>query len=259
MNIKGKVALVTGAGSGIGAACAQILADYGIRVAVTDINIESARMSVDVIRRAQGEALAYAMDVSDEQMVDEVFRNVVNDFGTIDILLCNAGIQIVHSFPDFPFSDWQKMLKIHADGAFLTSRAAYRIMQHNNGGKIVFMGSVHSHLASALKAPYCFAKHGILGLARVIAKEGVEHNIQSYVICPGFVRTPLAEKQIPEQAKIKGISEEEVIKNIMLKDTIDGKFTTFKEVADLLIYFIQDEQGALSGQSILVSHGWGMI
>jgi len=120
------------------------------------------------------------------------------------------------------------------------------------------MGSVHSHEASKLKVAYVAAKHGLLGMARVLAKEGAEHNVTANVVCPGFVRTPLVDKQIPEQAKELGITEAEVIRNVMLKDTVDGEFTTTDDVADAVLFFAGSSTNALTGQSLVVSHGWFM-
>ena len=151
------------------------------------------------------------------------------------------------------------MLAIHLDGAFLTTRAALRQMyKQGDGGSIIYMGSVHSKEASPLKAPYVTAKHGLIGLAKVVAKEGAAHKVRANVICPGFVRTPLVEKQIPEQAKTLGISEEDVIKKIMLKDSVDGEFTTVADVAEVALFFASFPTNALTGQSLVVSHGWFM-
>ena len=137
---------------------------------------------------------------------------------------------------DFPFADWKKLLSIHLDGAFLTTKACLKHMYAAKYGRVVYMGSVHSKEASKLKAPYVTAKHGLIGLAKVLAKEGAEFNVAANVVCPGFVRTPLVDKQIPEQAKELGISEDEVIKHVMLKDTVDGEFTTTDDVADAVLY-----------------------
>ena len=126
------------------------------------------------------------------------------------------------------------------------------------GGSVIFMGSVHSKEASVLKAPYVTAKHGLIGLAKVIAKEGGKHGVRANVICPGFVRTPLVEKQIPEQAKTLGLSEEDVVKKVMLKDTVDGEFTTVQDVAEVALMFASFPSNALTGQSLVVSHGWSM-
>jgi len=177
----------------------------------------------------------------------------------IDILVANAGIQIVHPIEDFPFADWKKIIAIHLDGSFLTTKAAIKHMYAGGkGGSIIYMGSVHSHEASRLKAAYVAAKHGILGLARVVAKEGGPKGVRANVVCPGFVRTPLVNKQIPEQAAALKITEAEVIKNVMLKDTVDGEFTTTEDVANVVAFLAGFESSALTGQSVVVSHGWSM-
>jgi 3-hydroxybutyrate dehydrogenase len=154
---------------------------------------------------------------------------------------------------------WDATLAIHLDGAFLTTRAALRQMYaHRRGGSIIYMGSVHSKEASVLKAPYVTAKHGLIGLAKVVAKEGAAHGVRANVICPGFVRTPLVDRQILEQAKELGLSKEEVIKNVMLKETVDGEFTTVQDVAQAALFFAAFPSNALTGQSLVVSHGWFM-
>jgi len=130
--------------------------------------------------------------------------------------------------------------------------------ESGNGGSVIMMGSAHSKVASPLKAPYVTAKHGLLGLARVIAVEGAAYGVRSNVICPGFVRTPLVEKQIPEQARDLGITEEEVVKNVMLKDTVDGEFSTVNDIAETAVFLAAFPTNALTGQSIVVSHGWFM-
>jgi 3-hydroxybutyrate dehydrogenase len=130
--------------------------------------------------------------------------------------------------------------------------------RQGSGGSIIYMGSVHSKEASMLKAPYVTAKHGLLGLARTVAKEGAKDGIRANVICPGFVRTPLVEKQIPEQAQALGISEDDVIRKVMLKDTVDGEFTTVQDVAQCAVFLAAFKTNALTGQSITVSHGWHM-
>ncbi len=199
------------------------------------------------------------MDVTNEAQVDGGFEKAVKAFGKIDILVSNAGIQIVAPIDQFEFANWKQLIAIHLDGAFLTTRAALRQMyKQGTGGSIIYMGSVHSKEASVLKAPYVTAKHGLIGLAKVVAKEGAKHHVRANVICPGFVRTPLVDKQIPEQAKELGISEEDVIKKVMLKETVDGEFTTVEDVAEAALFFAGFESNALTGQSLVVSHGWFM-
>jgi 3-hydroxybutyrate dehydrogenase len=259
MSLKDKVAIVTGAASGIGKEVARQFFEQGVKVAIADIAIAAADAVAKEFDASGERALGVAMDVTDEAQVDAGVEEVVRRFGGVDILVSNAGIQIVAPVEEFKFSDWKKMLAIHLDGAFLTTRACLRHMYaQGRGGTIIYMGSVHSKEASLLKAPYVTAKHGLEGLARVVAKEGASHNVRSNVICPGFVRTPLVDKQIPEQAKELGISEQEVIKNVMLKETVDGEFTTLDDVARTAVFLADFPTNALTGQSIVVSHGWHM-
>jgi len=150
------------------------------------------------------------------------------------------------------------MLAIHLDGAFLTTKACVPHMYKQGSGSIIYMGSVHSKEASLLKSAYVTAKHGLIGLAKVVSKEGAKHGVRANVICPGFVRTPLVDKQIPEQAQELGISEADVIKKVMLKDTVDGEFTTTDDVAEVALLFASFPTNALTGQSLVVSHGWFM-
>ena len=259
MSLKGKVALVTGAASGIGRECVLNMAAKGAKVVIADLSLEKGNLVVDEIKKAGGEAMAVAMDVGDVAQVNAGIDACVKAFGGIDILVSNAGIQIVYPIEEFPFADWKKLLSIHLDGAFLTTQAAIKHMYAaGKGGKIIYMGSVHSHEASKLKSAYVTAKHGLLGLARVVAKEGGPHGVSANVVCPGFVRTPLVEKQIPEQAAELHITEDEVIKNVMLKDTVDGQFTTVDDIAETVAFLAGTETNAITGQSIIVSHGWFM-
>jgi 3-hydroxybutyrate dehydrogenase len=259
MKLQDKVAIVTGAASGIGRAIADRFAREGASVVIADLNKEAADAAAAAIRSRGGQALGVAMDVTSEQDVNAGVAATVAAFGGVDILVSNAGIQIVHPLEEFTYAEWKKMMAIHVDGAFLTTRACLPHMyKSGRGGSIIFMGSVHSKEASMLKAPYVTAKHGLIGLAKVIAKEGGRHGVRANVICPGFVRTPLVEKQIPEQAQQFSISEEEVIKKIMLKDTVDGEFTTLDDVAEVALLFAGFPSNALTGQSLVVSHGWFM-
>jgi 3-hydroxybutyrate dehydrogenase len=258
MKLKGKAALVTGAASGIGKEIATIFAREGARTAIVDVNRDGAEAVAADIRANGGQAIGVHMDVCNESAVIEGTASIVSAFGGIDILVSNAGIQIVHPIESFPFDEWKKLLSIHLDGAFLTTRACLPHMYASGGGSIIYMGSVHSKEASMLKAPYVAAKHGLIGLAKVVAKEGAKHGVRANVICPGFVRTPLVEKQIPEQAKALGISEADVITRVMLKETADGEFTTLQDVAEATLFFAAFPSNALTGQSLVVSHGWFM-
>ncbi|HEY4080670.1 MAG TPA: 3-hydroxybutyrate dehydrogenase [Burkholderiaceae bacterium] len=259
MQLKDKVAYITGSASGIGKEIAVMFAQEGAKIVIADLNQAAADATAAEIKASGGQAIGVAVDVTNEEQVNASVEAGVAAFGGIDILISNAGIQIVHPVEEFEFADWKKMLAIHLDGAFLTTKACIKHMYaQGRGGSIIYMGSVHSKEASLLKAPYVTAKHGLIGLAKTVAKEGAKHGVRANVICPGFVRTPLVEKQIPEQAKTLGISEDDVIKKVMLKETVDGEFTTTEDVARVALLFAAFPTNALTGQSLVVSHGWFM-
>ncbi|HME38874.1 MAG TPA: 3-hydroxybutyrate dehydrogenase [Steroidobacteraceae bacterium] len=258
MRLQDKVAVVTGAASGIGREIARTFARAGAKLAIFDLDAAGAHACAAEINRGGGQAIAVAMDVTSEAEVEAGMAAVADAFGRLDVLVSNAGIQFVAPLEELKFADWKRLLAIHLDGAFLCTRAALRQMYTQGGGSIIYMGSVHSKEASLLKGPYVTAKHGLIGLAKVVAKEGARHGVRANVICPGFVRTPLVDKQIPEQAKALGISEQAVIRDVMLKETVDGEFTTVADVAAAALFFASFESNALTGQSLVVSHGWSM-
>ena len=259
MNLKDKVCIITGAASGIGYGIATRFIADGAMVVIADLKLDLAQQAADALTATgPGAAMAVEMNVTDEAQVNAGVAQVVEKWGRIDVLISNAGIQIVHRLEDFPFNEWKRLLAIHLDGAFLTSKACLPHMYKAGSGSIIFMGSVHSKEASPLKSAYVTAKHGLLGLARVISKEGAEHGVRANVICPGFVKTPLVEKQIPEQARDLGISKKEVVNHMMLGETVDHTFTTIEDVAEVAHVFAAFPSNALTGQSLVVSHGWYM-
>ncbi|WP_156840692.1 3-hydroxybutyrate dehydrogenase [Novosphingobium aquimarinum] len=259
MTLKDKACIITGAASGIGNAIAHRYAKAGGKVAIADIKMDAAQAAADEIAKTYGtEAMAVEMDVTSEDAVNAGVQKVVDAWGGVDVLVSNAGIQIVNPVEDYAFADWKKMLAIHLDGAFLTSKACLPHMYAKGAGSIIFMGSVHSKEASPLKSAYVTAKHGLMGLSRVIAKEGGKKGVRTNVICPGFVKTPLVDKQIPEQAKELGISEDEVVSKVMLGQTVDTEFTTVEDIAEVALFFAAFETNALTGQSLVASHGWYM-
>jgi len=259
MTLDDKVCIITGAARGIGEDIARRYLADGAKVAIADLRLDAAEATAArLTAELPGEAIGVEMDVTDEAAVEAGVQRVIDRWGRIDVLVSNAGIQIVHPLHAFPYEDWRKMLAIHLDGAFLTSRACLPHMYRQGSGSVILMGSVHSKEASPLKAAYVTAKHGLLGLCRVLAKEGAAHGVRANVICPGFVKTPLVEKQIPEQAKSLGISEQEVIDTVMLGKTVDQEFTTVEDVAAIAHLFAAFPTNALTGQSMVVSHGWFM-
>jgi 3-hydroxybutyrate dehydrogenase len=255
MNLSNKTALITGAAGGIGKAIAKRFVSAGAKVAIADLKDDAAKATASELG---SNAYAIEMDVTDETSVNSGIAQTISQFGKLDILVSNAGVQIVHKAEDFPFADWKRMMAIHLDGAFLTTKAVLPHMYARGSGSIILMGSVHSKEASPLKSAYVTAKHGLLGLNKVLAKEGGKHGVRSNLICPGFVRTPLVEKQIPEQAARLGISEDDVVKKLMLGGTVDGEFTTLEDVAEVALMFASFPTNALTGQSLVVSHGWFM-
>ena len=258
MRLEDQVAVITGAASGIGLEVARTFAREGARVAIADIDGPEASKAAAELSRGGAEAIALAMDVTREDQVETGITRVVETWGRLDVLVCNAGIQVISPVETLSLADWQRVLAVHLDGAFLATRAALRPMYARGSGSIIYMGSVHSREASVLKAPYVTAKHGLLGLTRVVAKEGARHGVRANLIAPGFVRTPLVERQIPQQAAALGLSEEQVVRQVMLKETVDGEFTTTRDVAEAALFFASFESAALTGQSLIVSHGWSM-
>ena len=259
MKLAGKVAVVTGAASGLGAAIARAYAAEGARVAIADLDAEAAERMAAELRAAGGEAMGLGLDVTSEDQVTQGIDAVATAFGGIDILVSNAGFQHLDSIADVSFDNWKRIMAVHLDGGFLTTRAALRHMYaQGRGGTVILMGSVHSKEASVSKGPYVVAKHGLLGLCRTVAKEGAAHGVRANLICPGFVRTPLVENQIPELAKRMGLSEAQLISDVILRTTVDGEFTTVGDIADVAVFLAAFPTAALTGQSINVSHGWNM-
>jgi 3-hydroxybutyrate dehydrogenase len=259
MKLQGQVCLITGAASGIGKAIASKFAAQGGKIAIADLNQDAAETVAYELRQSGAAAISIPMDVTDENQVNAGVASLMQTWGRVDVLVSNAGTQYVQALEHTPFSEWKKILAIHLDGAFLTTRACLPPMYASGrGGAILYMGSVQSKLASVLKAPYVTAKHGLIGLAQTVAREGAAHGVRTNVICPGFVRTALVEKQIPQQAQALGISEEQVVREVMLKHTVDGEFTTTEDVAEVALMFASFGSNALTGQSLVVSHGWFM-
>jgi 3-hydroxybutyrate dehydrogenase len=261
MKLEGRVALVTGGGGGLGRAMAEAFASEGAAVAVTDVDRAAAEAAAQAIRARGGRAIAGVMDVTREEQVDGGVADAIKTLGRLDVAVSNAGVQHIAPLTELKLEDWRRVTSIHLDGGFLLTRAAMRHWASpagKGGGVLLYMGSVHSLEASPLKAPYVAAKHGLLGLARAAAKEGASFGVRTSIICPGFVRTPLVERQIPEQARELGISEAEVVKNVMLRNTVDGEFTTLEDIAQLAVFLAAFPSAALTGQVVVPSHGWHM-
>ncbi|ALF59090.1 MULTISPECIES: 3-hydroxybutyrate dehydrogenase [Psychrobacter] len=258
-DLTGKVALITGAAAGIGRDIAETYAKAGAAIGVADINVAGAQETVDIITKAGGKAIVIDMDVRLEDAVNNGVKQLVDTFGGIDILVSNAGIQLIDPITKMTFENWKNLLATHLDGGFLTTKAAVEYMyKDNKGGTIIYIGSIHAHDASLFKAPYITAKHGLLGLCRAVAKEGAPYNVRSHMISPGFVKTAMVNDQIPLQAKEKGISEEAVVNDILLANTLNKEFTTIEDVSQTALFLAAFPTNVFTGQSINASHGWCM-
>ena len=257
MRLPGKVAIVTGAASGIGRDIARRFAAEGAHVVIADLDqARSEAVAAEIAATTPGHAIGLAMDVTNEDAVEKGVERTVTEYGGVHILCSNAGHQVIAGVHELAYSDWKKLLAVHLDGAFLTTRACLRHMYRSgHGGSIIYTGSVLSKRAAVLKAPYVTAKHGLIGLCRVVAKEGAPYGVRANVICPGFVRTPLVEKQIPEQARMLNIDAREVVEKVMLGDTVDKQFTSTDEIAETAVFLAEQTTLALTGQSIIVGHG----
>jgi 3-hydroxybutyrate dehydrogenase len=254
--LAGKTAIITGAASGIGRRVAQVFAHEGAVVGIADI--DGANEVTEQILREGGAAHAIAMNVADEAEVDVGVDRFARAHGRLDIMVANAGVQHLASIAQVSFADWKRLLAVHLDGSFLASRAALRHMVPARRGNLIFTGSIHSYMVSENKGPYAAAKHGIVGLCRAIAKENGRHGICANTICPGFVRTPLIEFQLPVLARERGVSVDDVVKEF-LRHTVDGEMTTTDELAELTVLLAAFPSKLLNGQSIGASHGIHML
>ncbi|MEI8300785.1 MAG: 3-hydroxybutyrate dehydrogenase [Chlamydiota bacterium] len=259
MRLKGKTAIITGATGGIGRCLVEGFIQEGCRVAVADIDQKAIKIFCDELNSKYGDvAVPIYMDVSDEASVNSAFDVCMQALHKIDILISNAGIQHLSPIIDFAYKDWQRVLKICLDGCFFTAKRAMEEMKKTGGGSILFMGSLRSKIGGRNNSAYVAAKHAILGFNRVLATEGADFNIRSNVLCPDYILTPLVEKQIVQLMEEHKMSRQEVITKIMLPETVDGQFTTVDDVKNVALFFASFPTNALTGQSLLISHGWGM-
>ena len=258
MPLKGRIVIVTGAGSGIGRETAKLLAAEGTKVAIADVSRSKGESTAEEILRTGGQAFFTCTDVSNERSVAEMVERVLASFGPPFGLVNNAGIINPVELTQMSLDEWDRILAVNLRSVYLCTRAVLPLMRNRGEGSIVNIASVHAYFAFPGFAAYDASKAGIVALTRTIALENGSYQIRANVICPGYVKTPLVEKQIPQQAKDLHISEQDVITKVMLKDTVDQQFTTTTDVAEVALFFASFESNALTGQSLIVSHGWYM-
>ena len=244
--------LITGAGSGVGAALAAQLAAAGHVIHVTDVDAAAAARVADGIVAAGNQATGAALDVTDSEAVGRTTAAA----GPIDVLINNAGLQWVAPLADFPPQQWQLLVDVMLVGPALLTRAVLPGMRARGYGRIINIGSIHSLVASPYKSAYVAAKHGLLGLAKAVALETGDTDITINTICPAYVRTPLVEKQIADQARTHGLAEHEVIQQIMLKPMPKRAFVTVEEIAALACYLMSDAARNVTAQAIAIDGGW---
>jgi 3-hydroxybutyrate dehydrogenase len=254
--LKGKIAVVTGAASGIGFAIAQALSRMGAGVVLADLNPKQGPIALGNLRSSGGTAEFVIADVSKTQDVRHLMEVALERFGRIDILVNNAGLQHMAPVVDFPEDRWEHLIGVMLTGTFLCCKYAVPHMIRQNWGRIINLGSIHGKVASPYKSAYVAAKHGILGFTKVLALEVADHNITCNAICPAYVRTPLMEGQIAEQARRHSISPDEVVQKIMLAPAAIRRLLEPEEVASLALYLCSDEASGITGTAIDLDLGW---
>ena len=241
-----KVAIVTGGSSGIGLAIVKDLSSQGFKAVSWDV-------------KAPVEDVPFIeCDVTSEAMVQAALSKTTEMFGAPTVLVNNCGLQFMAPVEEFPVEKWNQLISIMLTGTFLCSKAVIPAMKKNGWGRIINISSIHGKVASPFKAAYVSAKHGVIGLSKVMALELAESNITVNTVCPGFVDTPLMRAQLSKQAELNKMSEDQVATEIMLKPACIKKFTSTQQIADMVKFFISDSASTITGEAFSMSGGWGM-
>jgi len=251
-DLEGKVAIVTGAASGIGLAIARDFAQQGVRVTLSDIDIEQGNVAASALAGARFQKA----DMTSGEDLKQLVGGTIAAEGRVDILVNNAGIQYVAPITEFPEAKWRQIIEIMLTAPFLLTQAVLPGMYEHKWGRIVNIASVHALRASAFKSAYVAAKHGILGLTRVTALEGADYGVTCNAICPSYVRTALVEKQIADQARVHGISESEVVEKIMVAESAIHRLLEPEEVAQYASYLCSNAASAITGSAQVIDCGW---
>ena len=256
--LKGRAAIVTGSTSGIGQALAHALAAEGVDIVLNGFG-DAAAIEADRAALAQSagvRVIYHGADMTKPDEIDDMVATAQRQFGRLDILINNAGVQFVAPIEDFPPAKWDQIIAINLSSAFHATRAAVPIMKAAGHGRIINIASAHGLVASPFKSAYVAAKHGILGLTKTVALEVAEHGITCNAICPGYVKTPLVESQIADQAKARGMTPEQVMRDVILDAHPTKQFVTFDQLAGLLLYLASDLGASANGAAISIDGGW---
>lgn len=256
MRLDGKVGIVTGGASGIGKAIAFAMAEAGANVVIADLDEQAGEATVKDLETSGPRAFFQKTDVSKGKEAKRVVDATVDRFGRLDILVNNAGLQHVAPIQDFPEEKWDLLIGIMLSGAFFLTKYVFPHMIRQRFGRIINIDSAHGLAASPFKSAYVSAKHGLLGLTKVIALEGAAHNITAVALCPGYVRTPLVEQQIADQAKAHGISEQEVMEKVILAPQAVKRLLEPREVAEMVVFLCTEQASGITGTHIAMDLGW---
>ena len=256
--LKGKTALVTGSTSGIGLGIARRLAAGGANLVLNGFgNSEQIETLRADLAKQCGVTVAYdGADMTRPEQIEAMMQNAIAAFGSVDLLVNNAGIQHVAPIDEFPVDKWNAILAINLSAAFHTTRIALGPMKRKRWGRIVNIASAHALVASPFKAPYVAAKHGLAGFTKAAALEVAEHGITVNAVCPGYVRTSLVEQQIPDTAKARGITEEEVVRDVLLATQPTRQFVTVEQIAELTAFLCTPEAASITGAMLPIDGGW---
>jgi 3-hydroxybutyrate dehydrogenase len=256
--LRGQVAIVTGSTSGIGHALADALAAQGVNIVLNGLGEMTAieKTRGDMAKAHGVEVLYHGADMTKPGEIADMVTSAKAEFGRLDILVNNAGVQHVAPVDEFPTDKWDQIIAINLTSAFHAAKAAIPIMKAQGHGRIVNIASAHGLVASPFKSAYVASKHGVIGLTKTIALEVAQAGITANAICPGYVKTPLVEAQIADQAKARGLTEDEVMKTVILAAQPTKQFVTFEQLAGLLLYLVSKAGASVNGASLSVDGGW---
>lgn len=256
--MKDKVVVITGSTSGIGLEIARHFALLKAKIIIN--GLESSEIVKDLLADLKDlgatDILYQQANLAQAPQISQMFTEILNKFGKVDILVNNAGIQFVSLIEDFPEEKWEEIIRVNMISSFYTIKYALPLMKKNGWGRIINIASAHALVASPFKSAYVTAKHGLLGLTKAVALEVAEHNITVNAICPGYVQTPLVMNQIADTAKLKGISEETVLREVILKSQATKKFVRIEEIANMVILLCDENASSITGTPVIIDGGW---